>query len=71
VVTAKDGSSDPRIATATVTIEVLDLEDEDPIFHLLEYKAKVPENVPDYVIVQVKVSESEETTTTCRCVMEK
>lgn len=55
VVTAKDGASDPRIATATVTVEVVDVDDELPIFHLTSYEAQVPENVPDYMVTQVKV----------------
>lgn len=55
VVTAKDGASEPRIATATVTVHVTDVEDEPPIFHLPMYDALVPENVPNYVVTQVKV----------------
>jgi protocadherin-15 len=55
VVTAKDGASDPRIATATVPGEVVDVEDELPIFHLTSYEAQVPENMPDYMVTQVKV----------------
>jgi len=55
VVTAKDGASDPRIATATVTVEVVDVDDELPIFHLTSYEAQVPENMPDYMVTQVKV----------------
>lgn len=55
-VTAKDGAPDPRLATATVTVEVMDIDDELPIFHLLSYEAKVPENVPDFMVTQVKVS---------------
>lgn len=55
VVTAKDGASDPRIATATVTVEVVDVDDELPIFHLTSYEAQVPENTPDYMVTQVKV----------------
>ncbi|PSN56931.1 Cadherin-99C [Blattella germanica] len=57
VVTAKDGASDPRIATATVTVEVVDIDDELPIFHLTSYEAEVPENVPDYVVTQVKADD--------------
>lgn len=53
--TAKDGATDPRIATATVTVQVTDIEDELPIFHLTTYEATVPENVPDHVVTQVKV----------------
>lgn len=55
MVTAKDGASDPRIATATVTVEVVDVDDELPIFHLTSYEAQVPENMPDYMVTQVKV----------------
>lgn len=55
VVTAKDSASEPRLATATVTVSVQDIEDELPIFHILEYKSSVPENVPEYLIIQVKV----------------
>lgn len=55
MVTAKDGAPDPRIATATVTVEIVDVDDEMPIFHLTSYEAQVPENVPDYMVTQVKV----------------
>ncbi|XP_039297705.1 cadherin-99C isoform X1 [Nilaparvata lugens] len=57
VVTAKDGAPDPRIATATVTVQVTDIEDEVPIFHMPTYEASVPENVPDYVVTQVKADD--------------
>lgn len=56
VVTAKDGAPDPRLATATVTVLVQDVEDEVPVFSILEYKSRVPENVPGYMIIRVKVS---------------
>ncbi|KAG5889476.1 hypothetical protein JTB14_026489 [Gonioctena quinquepunctata] len=55
VVTAKDGAPDPRIATATVSVEVLDIEDEVPMFPVPEYEATVPENVPDHFVTEVKV----------------
>nr|CAI5831259.1 unnamed protein product [Callosobruchus analis] len=54
VVTAKDGAPDPRIATATVTVEVIDVEDELPFFKKLVYEATVPENVPEYFVAEVK-----------------
>ncbi|KDR15408.1 Protocadherin-15, partial [Zootermopsis nevadensis] len=57
VVTAKDGAPDPRIATATVTVEVVDVDDELPIFHLISYEAQVPENMPDYMVTQVKADD--------------
>ena len=56
VVTARDGAPDPRLATATVTVQVLDVEDEVPIFHQSSYEAGVKENVPDYMVIQVTVS---------------
>lgn len=53
VVTARDGAPDHRLATATVTVKVQDVEDEVPIFHQSSYEARVKENVPDYTVVQV------------------
>ncbi|XP_043289461.1 cadherin-99C isoform X2 [Venturia canescens] len=53
VITARDGAPDHRLATATVTVKVLDVEDEVPIFHQSSYEAKVKENVPDYMVIQV------------------
>ncbi|XP_034940694.1 cadherin-99C [Chelonus insularis] len=53
VVTARDGAPDPRLATATVSVKVIDVEDEVPIFHQSSYEAKVKENVPDYMVIQV------------------
>jgi len=55
-VTAKDGAADPRLATATVTVKIVDTEDELPIFHVPRYEVEVPENVPDYVVMQIHVS---------------
>lgn len=53
--TAKDGAADPRIATATVLVEVQDVEDELPIFQKLQYEAKVPENIAEYQVIDVMV----------------
>lgn len=55
MVTAKDGAPDPRIATATVTVSIIDIEDEVPSFGKPTYEALVPENIPDYFIIEVKV----------------
>ena len=55
VVTARDGAPDHRLATATVTVKVQDVEDEVPIFHQSSYEARVKENVPDYTVAQVTV----------------
>lgn len=54
VVTAKDGATDPRIATATVSVEVIDVEDELPVFQVSQYEANVPENMPDYFVTKVE-----------------
>lgn len=56
MVTARDGAPDPRIATATVSVVVMDVEDEVPIFKRAEYVASVPENMPDYFVAEVLVS---------------
>lgn len=53
VVTARDGAPDHRLATATVTVKVQDVEDEVPIFHQSSYEARVRENIPDNTVVQV------------------
>ncbi|KAL6263958.1 hypothetical protein P5V15_004039 [Pogonomyrmex californicus] len=53
VVTARDGAPDYRLATATVTVKVIDVEDEVPVFHQSNYEARVKENVPDYNVIQV------------------
>ncbi|XP_039303975.1 cadherin-99C isoform X2 [Solenopsis invicta] len=53
VVTARDGAPDYRLATATVTVKVVDVEDEVPVFHQSSYEARVKENVPDYNVIQV------------------
>ncbi|XP_015117521.1 cadherin-99C [Diachasma alloeum] len=53
VVTARDGAPDHRLATATVTVKVIDVEDEVPVFHQSSYEARVKENVPDYMVIQV------------------
>lgn len=57
VVTARDGAPDPRLATATVTVEVMDVEDEVPVFKQHTYDVHVPENVPDHVVTQVRAED--------------
>ncbi|XP_063243672.1 cadherin-99C isoform X2 [Bacillus rossius redtenbacheri] len=57
VVTAKDGAPDARLSTATVTVQVLDVEDELPVFHLPSYEALVPENTPGYIVTQVQADD--------------
>lgn len=53
--TARDSAPDSRLATSSVTVQVLDIEDEMPIFHKTTYEAVVPENVPDFMVTQVMV----------------
>ncbi|XP_076678617.1 cadherin 99C isoform X2 [Andrena cerasifolii] len=53
VVTARDGAPDYRLATATVTVKVIDVEDEVPIFRQSSYEARVKENMPDHTVIQV------------------
>lgn len=55
VVTAKDGGTEPRITTATVTVVVLDLPDESPKFSQPKYESDVPENIIDFFVAQVQV----------------
>lgn len=58
MVTARDNAPDSsRLATASVSVNVLDIEDENPIFHRTTYEAVVPENVPDFMVGQVMVSQ--------------
>ncbi|KAK7080227.1 hypothetical protein SK128_015764 [Halocaridina rubra] len=57
VVTASDGAVDPRIATATVTVLVSDIEDEPPVFEQQVYEATVKENSPDTFLVKVEATD--------------
>ncbi|XP_054265721.1 cadherin-99C-like [Macrosteles quadrilineatus] len=57
VVTAQDGAPDPRIATATVTVHVTDVEDELPTFPVTLYNTTVPENTANYLVAQVKAED--------------
>ena len=55
LVTARDGGVDPRFATATVTVLVADLPDENPKFSQSKYEVQVPENVVEFDVIQVQV----------------
>uniref|UniRef100_A0A3B3QYP7 Protocadherin-15 n=1 Tax=Paramormyrops kingsleyae TaxID=1676925 RepID=A0A3B3QYP7_9TELE len=46
IVEASDGAPDPRRATARLTVEVLDVDDNSPVFSESAYTAAVPENSP-------------------------
>ncbi|XP_067139114.1 cadherin-99C isoform X2 [Centruroides vittatus] len=57
VVTARDKAPDARLATASVTVLVNDVQDEKPIFTTPVYEAIVPENLPHQEIVQVQATD--------------
>ncbi|XP_049642846.1 protocadherin beta-8-like [Suncus etruscus] len=46
ILTAQDGGSPPRTGTAQVYIEVLDINDNAPVFEQSLYRVKIPENSP-------------------------
>ncbi len=59
VVTARDGGEPSRQTSATVTIVVFDLPDENPKFSQSKYQVSVPENHVDYVVVQVQAHDKD------------
>uniref|UniRef100_A0A3B5L928 Cadherin domain-containing protein n=1 Tax=Xiphophorus couchianus TaxID=32473 RepID=A0A3B5L928_9TELE len=57
VVEASDGAVDPRRSRLTLSVTVLDVDDNSPIFSQQSYNVNLPENSPkDTVILQLKVS---------------
>ncbi|XP_013142177.1 PREDICTED: protocadherin-15, partial [Papilio polytes] len=61
VVTATDGAIDKRLGTASVTVQVQDVPDEDPVFLQDIYTVRVPENVNNYPVVQVHATDPDTT----------
>lgn len=61
VVTAKDGAPDSRLGTASVTVAVLDVQDEVPTFVESLIEVRVPENIPDLVIATVRAHDPDST----------
>jgi protocadherin-15 len=55
-VTAKDGAAEPRLGTASVTVNVLDVPDEVPVFTKKSETITVPENAPDFFVTKVTVN---------------
>lgn len=55
VVTARDNSPNPRIATATMTIAVEDIPDTEPVFNRFTYEVNIPENVRNTKVTRVEV----------------
>jgi protocadherin Fat 4 len=60
-VTASDGAAlSPRTDTATVTVSIRDVNDNDPIFDLLIYRATISENDPiGDEVVRVRATEKD------------
>uniref|UniRef100_A0A3B5L921 Cadherin domain-containing protein n=1 Tax=Xiphophorus couchianus TaxID=32473 RepID=A0A3B5L921_9TELE len=55
VVEASDGAVDPRRSRLTLSVTVLDVDDNSPIFSQQSYNVNLPENSPkDTVILQLK-----------------
>ena len=56
VVEAADGAVDPRRSRLTLSVTVLDVDDNSPIFSQQTYNVNLPENSQkDTVILQLKV----------------
>ncbi len=56
IVEAWDGAVDPRRSRLTLSVTVLDVDDNSPIFTQQTYNVSLPENSPkDTVILQLKV----------------
>lgn len=57
IVEAWDGAVDPRRSRLTLSVTVLDVDDNSPIFTQQTYNVNLPENSPkDTLILQLKVS---------------
>uniref|UniRef100_A0A8C5GK80 Protocadherin-15-like n=1 Tax=Gouania willdenowi TaxID=441366 RepID=A0A8C5GK80_GOUWI len=56
IVEAWDGAVDPRRSRLTLSVTVLDVDDNSPVFTQQTYSVDLPENIPkDTVILQLKV----------------
>lgn len=54
---AWDGAVDPRRSRLTLSVTVLDVDDNSPVFAQRSYNVSIPENSPkDKVILQLRVS---------------
>ncbi|XP_036937404.1 protocadherin-15-like isoform X5 [Acanthopagrus latus] len=60
IVEASDGAVDPRRSRLTLSITVLDVDDNSPIFTQQTYNVSLPENSPkDTVILQLKAIDAD------------
>lgn len=57
IVEAWDGAVDPRRSRLTLSVTVLDVDDNSPVFTQQTYNVSLPENSPkDTVIAKLKVN---------------
>lgn len=57
VVEASDGADVPRRSILTLSVTVLDVDDNSPVFSQQSYNVNLPENTPkDTVLLQLNVS---------------
>ncbi|XP_069467342.1 protocadherin-15 isoform X2 [Ambystoma mexicanum] len=60
IVEATDGGSDPRSSTITLSIKVLDIDDNSPVFTNASYAVTVPENLsPGTIFLQVEARDAD------------
>ncbi|KAJ8248370.1 hypothetical protein GJAV_G00241300 [Gymnothorax javanicus] len=60
IVEASDGAVDPRRSTIALSIEVLDINDNSPVFSQASYTANLPENSPvGTVILQLSATDAD------------
>uniref|UniRef100_A0A3Q2GQX7 Protocadherin-related 15b n=1 Tax=Cyprinodon variegatus TaxID=28743 RepID=A0A3Q2GQX7_CYPVA len=60
IVEASDGAVDPRRSRLTLSVTVLDVDDNSPIFSQQSYNVNLPENSPkDTVILQLKATDAD------------
>ncbi|CAL4113154.1 unnamed protein product, partial [Meganyctiphanes norvegica] len=59
-VIAQDLGAQPRSATTTIVVEVLDLNDNPPVWESKEYKGHVsPEAAPGHIITAVRATDAD------------
>lgn len=57
MIEASDGAVDPRRTTLTLLVQVLDIDDNSPVFSQQDYVVNVPENTPvGTVVLKLSVS---------------
>ncbi|XP_062855031.1 protocadherin alpha-8-like [Trichomycterus rosablanca] len=61
ILTALDGGKPPKTGTMEITVDVLDINDNSPVFTKDSYLAKINENAPiDTTIIQVNATDSDD-----------